>query len=135
MRIEGPAAALQALLAAQPVRRLDSPRFEGAAPAAPPPAPAQVSAPVQSVQMLVALAAAAPEAEQRREATRRAADGLDGLTALHRELIAGVVSPQRIEALRAWTRRRDRPEDPGLASLLDDIELRILVELAKRERG
>lgn len=135
MRIEGTAALLQAMLGAQAPKRPEPVRFDTSAP--PPPAPGQTPAglPVQSVAMLVTLAAAGPEPERRREMAREAEDGLNRLEALHRDLVAGVVAPARLRALRDWTRGRGKPTDPALAQLMDEIELRILVELAKRERG
>jgi hypothetical protein len=135
VRIEGTAALLQAMLGAQAPKRAEPARFD--APAPPTPAPGQVTAglPVQSVAMLVTLAAAGPSPERRREMAREAEDGLTRLEALHRDLIAGIVAPARLRALRDWTRGRGKPDDPELAQLMDDIELRILVELAKRERG
>ena len=134
VRIEANAALLQAMLATPAVRKVDAVRFDAPAPAATPPSHAPVAAPVQSVAMLVTLAAAGPEPERRREAVRQAEEGLTALERLHKELIAGVASPQRLRSLRDWARTRGRPEEPELAALMDDIELRILVELAKRER-
>jgi hypothetical protein len=134
VRIEANAALLQAMLAAPAARKAEGARFDTPAPAAAPQTHAPVAAPVQSVAMLVTLAAAGPEPERRREAARQAEEGLSGLEKLHKELIAGVASPQRLRSLRDWARTRGRPEEPELAALMDEIELRILVELAKRER-
>lgn len=134
MRIEGPTAMLQAVLAAQPARRAESVRFD--APIAAPALPGQLAAnaPVPSVAMLVTLAAAGNEPERRQEMAREAAAGLDHLDALHRELLAGIATPARLAKLRDWTRTRARPADPELARLMDELDLRILVELAKHER-
>lgn len=133
MRVEPTSALLQAMLAT-PSKRAEAAPFQPGAAAAPPAAQPAVSNPVQSVQMLVALAAAGNEPERRRIAAEQAEQGLDELSKLHRELIAGVASAQRLRALRDWTRKRTRPDDPKLAGLMDDVELRILVELAKQER-
>jgi hypothetical protein len=84
--------------------------------------------------MLVTLAAAGPEPDRRAEIARQAEEGVNALEQLHRALIAGTVGPQKLRELREWTRRRDRSADTALSTLLDEIELRILVELAKLER-
>ena len=125
---------LQAVLAATPARRSEAARFE-AAPAQPPlPGQLAANAPVPSVAMLVTLSAAGNEPERRQEMAREAAKGLDHLDALHREILAGVATPARLARLREWTKSRSRPTDPELARLMDELDLRILVELAKHER-
>jgi hypothetical protein len=61
---------------------------------------------------------------------------LDDLEALRDGLLAGELDDGALADLgeRLQTRRRERLE-PGLAAILDDIELRAAVELAKRERA
>ncbi|WP_394998423.1 flagellar assembly protein FliX [Sphingomonas sp.] len=135
MRIEGPSALMQALLAAAPAAsRAASVPFQPAPP--PPPsmtaAPAMGAGPVASVAMLVTLAAAEPTADRRAEQMRSAAVGLDALAGLHRDLVAGPTVTQRLSGLREWARRRQRGADTELDALLDEVELRILVELARR---
>lgn len=134
MRIEGPSALMQALLAAEPAAlRAASVPFQ---PAPPPPsmtaAPAMGAGPVASVAMLVTLAAVEPTADRRAEQMRSAAVGLDALAGLHRDLVAGPTVTQRLSGLREWARRRQRGADTELDALLDEVELRILVELARR---
>ncbi len=134
MRIEGPSALMQALLAAEPAAsRAASVPFQ---PAPPPPsmtaAPAMGAGPVGSVAMLVTLAAVEPTADRRAEQMRSAAVGLDALAGLHRDLVAGPTVTQRLSGLREWARRRQRGADTELDALLDEVELRILVELARR---
>jgi hypothetical protein len=63
---------------------------------------------------------------------RSAAVGLDALAGLHRDLVAGPTVTQRLSGLREWARRRQRGADTELDALLDEVELRILVELARR---
>ena len=92
-------------------------------------------APVQSVEMLVALAAVDPERERRRRMAQQAEQGLDELEQLHQELVAGTPSVERLSALKAWAKSIGQPDDAALAELVRDIELRVLVELAKLERG
>jgi hypothetical protein len=91
--------------------------------------------PVQSVEMLVALAAVDPEREKRRRMAQKAEEGLDNLEALHAEIVAGRPSSERLEGLAAWAKSIGKPDDSQLADLVRDIELRVLVELAKLERG
>lgn len=140
MRVDPNAALLQALLGPASARAVGGvARFAPEAPAAPLPAapPPGITppsnAPMQSVAMLVTIAAATPE-ERRKAGITQTGEGLSRLEALHKELVAGVVGPQRLLALREWTRRRSRPDDPALAAIMDEVELRILVELAKFDR-
>ena len=134
MRIEGPSALLQALLAAGPAAsRATSMAFQPAVPSPSTPlAPAMGTGPVASVAMLVTLAAVEVPADRRAEQLRSAAEGLDVLAGLHHDLIAGHRGAQPLSALREWARRRQRGADTELDAVLDEVELRILVELAKR---
>ncbi|MDB5672986.1 MAG: hypothetical protein JWO25_3945 [Alphaproteobacteria bacterium] len=91
--------------------------------------------PVQSVEMLVAMAAVDPERERKRRMAQQAEDGLDNLEALHAEIVSGAPSPERLQSLAAWAKALGQPDDSQLADLIRDIELRVLVELAKLERG
>lgn len=91
--------------------------------------------PVQSVEMLVALAAVDPERERRRRMAQQAEEGLDELERLHQEMVQGEPSSQRLAALKTWAKSIGKPDDAQLAQLIQDIELRVLVELAKLERG
>ena len=124
---------LQALLAVS-AKRPPTPVFVPEAGAAAAHAsPPSVANPAQSVQMLVTLAAAADNGRQER--AREAEEGLDDLERLHAELLAGKATRERLDRLAEWTKRRGRPPERELARLMDEIELRILVELAKQERG
>lgn len=84
-----------------------------------------------SVAMLVTLAAADPAIERRRKQAIDAQRGVDMLDQLHRELVAGVVSPAKLQAIVEWSETFERTDDPALAAILSDIELRVRVELAK----
>lgn len=84
-----------------------------------------------SVAMLVTLAAADPAIERRRKQAIDAQRGVDMLDQLHRELVAGVVSPAKLQAIVEWSETFERTDDPALAVILSDIELRVRVELAK----
>jgi hypothetical protein len=94
------------------------------------PAPAQ---PVTSVDMLVILAAEG-EAERRRRMAAQAEQGLAALEGLQAEIEGGEPSAAKLQELAAWTQSVDRPDDPQLAQILEEIELRALVELAKHDR-
>lgn len=86
-----------------------------------------------SVAMLVAIAASDPEARRRRN-TAAADKGLQALERLYDELSIGPPSPPRLRAIAVWMNDHCMPEDPAAADLLREVELRVLVELAKAER-
>ena len=136
MRIEGlPPAMLQALLAAA------SPKVErpvAAVAGAPdaPPAPAPIPAAAQaatSVQMLVAMAAVEPPSERRRRIAADTERGLSMLERLHEALATGVAPPERLRELADWAESFQAPDDPQLAGMAREVELRVRVELAKHE--
>ena len=89
--------------------------------------------PATSVQMLVALAAAEPVVERRRKMAAAADRGLSLLERLHAELVAGAPAPERLQELVEWSESLETPQDPQLASLAREIEVRVRVELAKHE--
>ncbi len=89
--------------------------------------------PMPSVEMLVTLAAADPGIERRRRLAQDADRGLDALDRLHKELVAGVASPARLQEIVEWSQSLETPDDPVLAGLLSEIDLRVRVELAKHE--
>jgi len=67
-----------------------------------------------------------------RRAKRRGEDILDRLDELRLALLEGSLSPERLEALARLVRQqRGQVVDPRLTEILDDIELRAAVELAK----
>ena len=77
-----------------------------------------------------------PDAVARNARARRhGEDLLDRLEELRLSLLLGRLSPARIEALaRAVAVQRDQVSDPRLAEILNEIELRAAVELAKLGR-
>lgn len=118
-----------------PAKRI---KADGFVPAGEPIRPPAVGAPVQpvtSVEMLVALAAVDDAAERRRKLAAQAETGLERLEALHRDLLAGNPTAERLEEIAAWARQLSVPDDPGIAAILREIELRILVELAKHRQA
>lgn len=105
---------------------------EQAAPSANVPPPAvQPGQPLGTVQMLVTLAAYDPDRERRRQMAEQGANGLDELEALQVELATGDVTPARLEQLAEWVSHVEQPDDPVLAGIIAEIELRVRVELAK----
>ncbi|MES1973631.1 MAG: flagellar assembly protein FliX [Pseudomonadota bacterium] len=84
-----------------------------------------------SVQMLVTLAAAQDGVERRRRVAREASRGLDALDRLHDEMLAGAPSIERLREIAHWAQSAEAPEDPALAKIFREIDLRVRVELAK----
>lgn len=66
------------------------------------------------------------------QAAQHGEDQLARLEALRRDLLLGQVSTSRLQTLAEQSAQRLPPSDPQLASILDDIDLRVQVELAKR---
>ncbi|MGK6356687.1 flagellar assembly protein FliX [Sphingomonas sp. DT-207] len=123
----------RSLMAALPKAAPGFPLAEGdAAPVAPQPpvnGPGGVAPP--SVQMLVALAAADPQMERRRRIAKDAERGVDALDRLHKELLAGTAPVERLREIAEWSQTFETPDDPVLAQILSEIDLRVRVELAK----
>ena len=135
MQINGLSSLLQSLLADTSRPAAPAP-FVSETPAPPPAAQPTVGSPAQSVQMLVTLAAAAipPQLERRRHLTKKAERGLDALEMLQAALVTGVGAAEPVRELRSWMEERSPADDPQLAAIMDEIDLRIQVELAKLER-
>ncbi len=77
----------------------------------------------------------ATDREARRRAIRRGEDILDKLEEIRHGLLMGTIDKDRLVQLAQLVRsRRDSIDDPRLAALLDEIELRAEVELAKLSR-
>ncbi|CAA7620236.1 Flagellar assembly protein fliX [Candidatus Terasakiella magnetica] len=76
------------------------------------------------------------EREARRRLVRRGEELLDGLEDLRHGLLMGEIPKEKMVALSQMVRtRRESCGDPRLAAVLDEIELRVEVELAKLSRG
>lgn len=101
--------------------------------------PAQVSgasgvSSVIGVEALLALQDVESPTERKRRSVKRAGRLLDQLDALKVALLGGELSGAQIENLtRALREQRAATEDPKLEGLLDEIETRAAVELAKLE--
>jgi hypothetical protein len=89
---------------------------------------------VSSIDALLALQSVGGPLERRRRAMRRAGRILDVLDDVKVALLGGEVSPGALDQLMAAVREeRDETEDPGLEGVLDEIEMRAAVEMAKLE--
>ncbi len=91
---------------------------------------------VVGVAALIALQDVRSATERRRRSVGRAGRILDVLEGLKIALLDGEIGPADLEALRKAVREeRAATEDPKLEGLLDEIETRAEVELAKLEMG
>lgn len=89
---------------------------------------------VMGVEALIALQEVGSPLERRRRSVARAGRILDVLEGLKVALLGGELGPADLERLRRAVREeRSATEDPGLEGLLDEIETRAEVELAKLE--
>ncbi|MFC4351144.1 flagellar assembly protein FliX [Fodinicurvata halophila] len=93
------------------------------------------SGPVGTVDSLLSLQEVGGGSDQRQRSHQHAKDVLDQLEELRLELLSGRLSLSLLE--RIGKLLADRPEDSGdpqLEGILQDIELRAAVELAKLQR-
>lgn len=99
-----------------------------------PAAPAAPAAALGSVDALLALQGAPDATERRRRAVRRAGRLLDVLDEVKLALLEGRSGAAALDRLRGAVREtRDAVDDASLSGLLDEIETRAAVELAKQE--
>ena len=95
-----------------------------------------VTGAVMGVEALLALQDIGGPLERKRRAVRRAGRILDVLDALRLGLLDGELRTGDLDLLRRAVRdQREGTDDPGLEAVLDDIELRAAVEVAKLERA
>ncbi|MEX0758573.1 MAG: flagellar assembly protein FliX [Tistlia sp.] len=93
------------------------------------------SAPLGPVDSLLALQAVGERPDGSTQARERAEDLLDQLDEIRVGLLVGSIPVAELEKLSAAVqRRRAHVEDPRLAELLDEVDLRARVELAKLGR-
>ena len=87
---------------------------------------------VASVEALIALQEVGGPLERRRRAVRRAGTILDALDGLKLDLLEGRLTQSAIEGLKGAVReQRSMTDDPRLEALLNEVEIRAEVELAK----
>jgi hypothetical protein len=70
----------------------------------------------------------------KKKAVRRGASLLDSLEEMRTDLLIGRVDPGRLDRMAAILSDVRERSLPGLDAVLDDIELRVRVELAKAGR-
>jgi hypothetical protein len=91
----------------------------------------QPSAPTAGIDALLALQAVEDPLFKKKKAIRRGNALLDTLESIKADLLLGQVSEGRLNQLMALLGQARERGLPGLDHLLDDIELRARVELAK----
>ena len=92
------------------------------------------SAPMTSLEMMLALQATPEPAERRRRATRRAHAVLDLLEEVRVALLDGDMEAPVLARLRAEvSASRIKTDDPALDAILREVEVRAAVEAAKLE--
>lgn len=105
--------------------------LDGAAKTAAPATAAPVAG-VGSVDALLALQEGGEPLTGRKRAVRRAQDMLDLLDGVRQGLLSGAVPRQVLRRLQALVNeRREEFNEPRLQTLIDEIDLRAQVELAK----
>lgn len=92
------------------------------------------AAPVSSMDALLALQEVEGPLERRRRAVRRGGRLLDALDEVKLAMLGGESAAPALQRLAAAAReQRDGSFDPGLDGVLDEIDTRAAVELAKAE--
>lgn len=100
--------------------------------AAPSPSGITGAGPIQSVDSLLALQGSDDGADRHGRARARGEALLDRLDMLRTDILLGRIPRQRLDELGSLVRsQRAVVDDPGLTDVLDEIELRVEVELAK----
>lgn len=90
------------------------------------------AAPANSVDALFAIQEVQDATGGAKQARQRGEDILDRLDEIRHDLLMGTLSPSRLEALgRMVKKERVSVADPRIMEVLDEIELRAAVELAK----
>lgn len=131
MRVEGSSTGQVSGYRAAPSRaggEVFAPESAGQATAAAPAGPVATAA---AIDALLALQAAGDSFGAKKKVLRRGRALLDTLDEMQSDLLAGHVSEGRLNQLLALIGQARERIAPGLDSLLDDIELRARVELAK----
>ena len=98
------------------------------------PAATQASSATTEIDAILALQAVEDPTYGKRKAVKRGQALLDNLEALKTELLGGHVSEARLDRLLNLVRQAKERVDPELDAVIEDIELRVLVELAKLGR-
>ena len=83
------------------------------------------------IDAILALQAADGPLTGRKKALRRGASLLDSLEEMRTDLLIGRIDAGRLDRMSAILSEARERSLPGLDAVLDDIELRVRVELAK----
>ncbi|NJR20460.1 MAG: hypothetical protein HC777_02630 [Hyphomonadaceae bacterium] len=97
---------------------------------------AQATASLTNLGALLALQGLDEALERRRRATKRSNDLIDQLDRLRLSVLGQGVSRDQVAHLaNTLSQQRELTDDPALNAVLDEIEVRAQVELAKLERA
>jgi hypothetical protein len=139
MRVIGPGACFAAAPRPEAGWAASGLPFPAPSPAAAGPAPTLAAlgpAVLASLDAVLALQASPDATARRRQALRRGDALLDRLEELRVALLEGSLPVATLQELRrALARPGDGCDDPALAAVVGEIELRVAVELAKLERA
>jgi hypothetical protein len=137
MKVTGPSGPAGATGARSAPAQAAAPGFSISTPSVGAPAGVTAAASVNAVgtlEALMALQEVGGPLERRRRAVGRADKILDALDGLKIQLLEGALNPALLERLtRAVREQRSMTDDPRLEDLLDQVETRAVVELAKLE--
>ena len=137
MKVTGPSGPAGATGARSAPAQSAAPGFSIATPSVGAPVGVTAAASVNAVgtlEALMALQEVGGPLERRRRAVGRADKILDALDGLKIQLLEGTLNPAMLESLtRAVREQRSMTDDPRLEDLLDQVETRAVVELAKLE--
>lgn len=90
---------------------------------------------ISSLDALLSVQEAGDSTESVKRAKRQGIDMLDQLDRIRLGLLTGGIPVSALEQLeRMVTRQREKIMDPVLAAVLDEIDLRVQVELAKHSQ-
>jgi len=97
---------------------------------------ASAASPVFATNSLFMLQEVSEDDAQKQELVQQGFDALDYLDNIRLSLLDGSVSSDLLHKIESLTKSwRNNFNDPALADIIDEIELRAAVELAKLERG
>ena len=78
----------------------------------------------------------ATDEERKRQLYQRGEDILDELAKIQKDILSGALPQERLQNLSVILRgKRDMIDDPKLQNIIDEIELRAQVEIAKWEKN
>jgi len=92
------------------------------------------STPTTGIDAILALQANGDYSESRRKALKKGTRLLDLLEDMKADLLIGRVAPERLDTMATQLGNLRERVEPELDAVLDEIELRVLVELAKLGR-